>query len=360
MNRRLFAGIFSTAIVAALVTLAGCDSKPQTKRIIFLNNTSAAYWDTYRAGLEKGAEEFKLSDSHLTAVMEVGDGTPQGQIDKLRQFQSQSDVAAVAISAIDAKNDAIAAELQKLQDKGIPVIAVDNDMERTDARSYYIGTENFEAGKVLGQAAKMLLEEKGVDEGSYVAFVGRTGADNAVKRMDGVQEAIAPFTEADRMADEVDRTRSRENVRSAIANHPDAVALIGIWSYNGPAIADVVTEKNVRDKYAVVTFDAEPITVDHMGKGTIDLLVVQNPFEMGRQTARLLAAMVNEDGTVEKEMFPNAGQPDGDIYYTDLKVVVPNAESPIYKRKDEFGKDVQVQTFDEFKGWLDQYGLQGS
>ena len=110
----------------------------------------------------------------------------------------------------------------------------------------------------------------------------------------------------------------------------------------------------------MVTFDAEPITVDHVGKGTIDLMVVQNPFEMGRQTARLLEAMVNEDAAVEKEMFPTPGEPGGDIYYTDLKVVVPNADSPIYKRRDEFGKGVQVQTFEEFKGWLDEYGLQGS
>lgn len=375
MNRKLFAGISAIAFVASTFGFLGCDTATQTsqsngadpsspsgptKRIIFLNNTNSPYWDAYRAGLEKGAEEFDLAGSGLTAVMEVNDGSPQGQIDKLRQFNSQSDIAAVAISAIDAKNDAIAAELKKLQDKGVPVIAVDNDIERTEARSYYIGTENFEAGKVLGQAAKMLLEEKGVSEGSYVAFVGRTGADNAVKRMDGVKETMAPIREADRMADEVDRTRARENVRNAIANHADMVALVGIWSYNGPAIADVVSEKNVRDEYAVVTFDAEPITVDHMGKGTIDLMVVQNPFEMGRQTARLLEAMVNEDAAVEKEMFPTPGEPGGDIYYTDLKVVVPNADSPIYKRRDEFGKGVQVQTFEEFKGWLDEYGLQGS
>ena len=34
------------------------------------------------------------------------------------------------------------------------------------------------------------------------------------------------------------------------------VALVGIWAYDGPAIADVVTERKVRDKYTVVTFDA--------------------------------------------------------------------------------------------------------
>jgi ribose transport system substrate-binding protein len=360
MNRRLFAGIFSTAVAAAVVTLAGCDTAPQTKRIIFLNNTNSPYWDAYRAGMDKGAAEFKIADSGYTAVMEVNDGTPQGQIDKLRQFGSQSDVAAVAISPIDAGNAAIAAELQKLRDKGIPVITVDNDITDASVRSYYIGTENFEAGKVLGQATKMLLEDKNVAAGSYVAFVGRTGADNAVKRMDGVKEAIAPIVEADRMADDADKTRARENVRNAISNHPDAVALVGIWSYNGPALADVVVEKKVRDKFAVVTFDAEPITIEQMGQGNIDVLVVQNPFEMGRQTVRLLQAMAKKDGAVEQEMFPDPDGEDGNIYYTDLKVVVPNADSPIYVRKGEFGEGVQVQTIDEFRAWLDEYGLKQS
>ena len=33
---------------------------------------------------------------------------------------------------------------------------------------------------------------------------------------------------------------------------------VGIWSYNAPAIADVVDEKGSRDKYTIVVFDAEP------------------------------------------------------------------------------------------------------
>ena len=42
--------------------------------------------------------------------------------------------------------------------------------------------------------------------------------------------------------------------------------MVGIWSYNAPAIVDVVREKNARDKLTVVAFDAEPKAVEEMGK----------------------------------------------------------------------------------------------
>ena len=58
-------------------------------------------------------------------------------------------------------------------------------------------------------------------------------------------------------------------------------------------------------------------------------MVVQNPFDMGVQTVRLLKAMIQDDQATIKEMLPNQGQPDGDIYTTGLRVVVPEAESPV-------------------------------
>ena len=42
------------------------------------------------------------------------------------------------------------------------------------------------------------------------------------------------------MEDGVDETKARNNVTAAIQNHPDVNILAGIWSYNAPAIADVV------------------------------------------------------------------------------------------------------------------------
>ena len=334
------------------------------KRIIFLTNGSDPFWDACRSGLEEGAKQFEMEAAGYTVAMEVNNGKPQGQIDKLRQFGSQGDVAAVAISVIQADNAAIIEEMKNLQSKGIKIITVDGDVNREkfrDARSYYIGTDNIVGGRTLGTTAKAILEAKKVEKGGYVQFAGFTNNDNARSRMNGFKEAIGEsYTELDRMADGMDKSKARDNVRNAIANHKDElVALVGIWAYNAPAIAQVVTETDTRDELTVVTFDAQAVAIKDMADGKIDAMVVQNPFDMGLQTVRLLKAMLADDQATIKEMFPSEGQPDGDIYTTGLRVVVPAADSPVQKNLfDE--KVVEHMLLPDFKAWLAKYNLTSS
>ena len=100
--------------------------------------------------------------------------------DRLATFGLRpSDIAGIAVSALDADNAAVANEMKKLRQKGIQVISVDADVNRNrfrDARSHYIGTDNLRGGKALGTAAKKVLAARGVSNGSYVCFVGRTGS----------------------------------------------------------------------------------------------------------------------------------------------------------------------------------------
>jgi ribose transport system substrate-binding protein len=293
--------------------------------------------------------------------MEKNNGTAQGQIEKLRQFASQSDVAGVAISVIQAENAAIVEEMRNLAAKGVKVITVDGDVNREKfraARPYYIGTDNFEGGRLLGAAARKLLEGRGVKGGGYVQFAGFTDNDNARSRMDGFREAVgADFAQVDRMSDEMDLSKARDNVRSALVNHPGLVALVGIWAYNAPAIAEVVQERGLRDRLTVVTFDAQAAALNHMSDGRIDAMVVQNPFEMGIQTVRLLSAMHAGDESTVKEMFPDAGRPGGDIFTTGLRLIVPAANSPL---SGIATKNVEVMALPAFREWLARYGLSSS
>ena len=96
-----------------------------------------------------------------------------------------------------------------------------------------------------------------------------------------------------------------------------------------------------------------------MEKGNIDVMVVQNPFDMGVQTVRLLKAMVEDDQKVIKEMFPKPDGPDGDIYTTGLRVVVPDEKSPV--KADLFDPQVvEFMALPKFRAWLDKYGLTSS
>ncbi|HEV3417301.1 MAG TPA: substrate-binding domain-containing protein [Pirellulales bacterium] len=353
---------FALLLVSSIL-LAGCTKSPQDvksaglKRLILLNNNDSPYWNTARAGIRAADEKLHLADSGLTAVMEInGAGTDEGQIAKLRQFGSQSDVAGVAISPTHADNAAIMDELKNLRAKGIPVICVDSDVDRDkyrDARSYYVGTDNATGGEVLAMAAKNLLPQGG----EYVQFVGSTGAQNAKDRMDAFSKTLGDkFVEKGRMADETDKTKAKTNVIDAIRNNPKLAMVVGIWSYNGPAIVDAIKEMN-KTGLTVVAFDAQKDAIALASEGNIHAMVVQNPYEMGFQSIRLLKAMVDKDDKTIKEMLPHADQKDGDIYDTGLRVVAPD-NSPL--KREMFGGKAEFYTFPDFKKWLAERNLESS
>lgn len=348
--------------ILVLAALGGCDSGGKSaagpKRIILLTNGNSPYWDTGAAGLQAAEKELHLADAGLRAVVEVNDGTPQGQIDKLRQFGSQPDVAAIGVSVIDAANVAIADEMRKLREQGIHIITVDSDVDREkfrDARFAFVGTDNLIAGRELGTAVKHLREEGG----AYVSFVGRTGAQNAIERVDGfAQGAGEAFKALDNMGDDLDRNRVQDNVRNAITNHPEANVLVGIWSYNAPAIAHVVRELDRRRDFTIAVFDAEPVAIKDMEEGLIDVMVVQNPFKMGYDGVKLMKALIEKDSATLEELLPRRDQDGADILDTGLKVVVPDEGSPL--EASSFGSTTEFLKLGAFKKWLDQYGLEGS
>ena len=343
-----------------------------SQRFIFITNGDDPYFDVLNAGLQAGAEKFALADKGLEVVMEKNNATAQGQIDRLRQLVTQADVAGVAISVIQAENVAIVAELKRLTEKGVSVITVDGDINQklfSDGRPYYIGTDNSIAGRLLGTAGRKVLESRGITEGGFIQFTGFTDNDNARARMNGCREAIGKnYSEVDRMADSFDHSRARDNVRSALVNHPDVKALVGIWAYNAPAIAEVVAERGIRDQVSIFTFDAAAQAIEHMAIGNIDCMIVQNPFEMGVQTVRLLLAMQEGQDAVLTSMFPDYDQPGGDKFTTGLRLIIPDAwendkDAPISKKDLESAVSagtLEVLSLSVFREWLKKYGLSSS
>jgi ribose transport system substrate-binding protein len=347
-------------IAASLAVGCRSSSHSETKRIIILINGDSPFWDACRVGVPDAERDFKLAAGNLHAVVESNDGTPEGQLDKLRQFASQSDIVAIGISPCDAANVAIAEEMRSIKNRGIHVITIDSDVDRArmrDCRFAFVGTDNLAAGRELGKCLKGLRPQGG----GYVTFVGRKGAQNAMDRIQGVaQGAGDKWKQLDCMGDEIDRNVARENVRNAITNHKQNLnALVGIWSYNAPAIVDVVKkDAEVRKEHLVVAFDAEPLAVAGMADGMIDAMVVQNPYEMGYQGVRLMQALVRNDQATIKEMLPNQGKPDGDAYDTGLKVVVPDGDSRL--RADMLDQKTQFLQLSRFREWLAKYKLSGS
>ncbi len=355
----------AVCLTIAVLSSIGCNSGSGQKRIVFLSNGDDPFWDACRKGMDDAAKDLKLEEAGLTHTMDKGSQFKiDKQLDKLNQYLTQTDIAAVAISPVDASNARIAEALKKLRDRGVKVICVDSDMnkEYADSRFAYLGTDNLTGGSELGKTAKGLMP----DGAKYAQFVGVKTVLNAMQRMDGFSAGAGEgFEELDRMADHSDQNTAQENVKSVLKNHSDANLLVGIWAYNAHAIVKVVEDRGVRDKTKVVVFDAASQALDDMGQGKIDAMVVQNPYQMGKLTVKLLKAMIEDDHKSIGEVFPdydaqakNFKSADGNIFNTDLRVVVPDENSPL--KEDMFDPETKFFYHQDFMKWLDDRGLVSS
>jgi ribose transport system substrate-binding protein len=333
------------------------------RRVILLTNGDDPFWDAMRSGMEKAADDFDLKASSLRVEMDKNDGTSKGQLDKLRQYAGQTDIAAVAISITDAESAALAEAMQELRKLGVQVITIDSDINRSkfrDSRFAYLGTDNVIGGRELGKAAKGLRP----DGGNFAFFYGLGSAANVIERTRGFQEGAGEaFKKSDGLGDEMDLQTAQNNVRNALQNHPEIDTLVGIWAYNAHAIVEVVKEQRIRDKVKIVVFDAAPKAIGHMNDGNIDAMIVQNPYQMGYLGTQLMEALVLNDTATIAELLPGVdpanGTPtteDGDIRTTELRVVVPDSGSPL--TPEMF--DAQFFTASQFNEWLNERGLTGS
>ena len=130
-----------------------------TGRIVMLTNGDDPFADIIAEGLHDEAKQLDLAARGLSVVVDKNNGTINGQFEKLRGYAVQDDVRAVAVSVIQADNAAIAEAMKALGDRGTPVITVDSDLSAAvfpDSWSWYVGTDNLVAGRVLGRTLARL------------------------------------------------------------------------------------------------------------------------------------------------------------------------------------------------------------
>lgn len=148
-------------------------------KFAFIINSNSPFWIYARAGLKKAEADFGLIAEFHTPP--TGSVTEQNRI--LESILLRKDeYAGVAISPIDPENQTdilnqVAAEL--------PLITQDSDAPQS-RRRFYIGTNNVEAGRLLGQ----LMRQKWPEGGKLMLFVGTLDAINARERRQGIIEAL--------------------------------------------------------------------------------------------------------------------------------------------------------------------------
>ena len=288
-----------------LATLPACNKGPARTKVAFVTNNPETFWTFAERGCQKGATDFGVDV--IFRRPNSDDSALQTQIlDNL----IQQDIKALAVSVVNP--DGQTKHLKEISAK-LPLITQDNDAPES-GRLCYIGTDNYKAGRAVGKLVKEVMPEGGV----LAVFVGQTESLNPRQRRQGMLDELADKP-APKDTNKIDlgedgamygkyrlhRTYTDQAIGSkAVTNATDALTalgheknlcFIGLWAYNPPAILSAAKDKNMLGKLKIVGFDEDEATLQGIIEGHIHATVVQNPYEFGHRSVRIMAALARGD-----------------------------------------------------------------
>ena len=280
---------FSTIVLACVCLCAGLASctKPGDKKLklAFITNNASDFWTIARKGVEQAGRELPNVEVEFKIP---GEGTAAEQKRIIDDLLAKG-VDGMAMSPVDPDN-----QIQLINDavKQALVLTQDSDAPKSD-RACYIGTDNVAAGRQAGQLIKEALPQGG----KIMIFVGKLDARNAQERYQGIKEALqgSNVEILDVRTDDTDRARAKSNAADTLVKYSDISALVGLWSYNGPAIVNAVKDAGKIGQVKIICFDEEDDTLAGIKSGAIYATVVQQPYEFGYQSMKMMAKILGGD-----------------------------------------------------------------
>lgn len=285
-----------TLVAFGALGLWGCGERDEDSRsgsgaagekplhFAFVVNNPSTFWAIAEAGLKKAEAEFGVEVEIRTP--------PTGAVDEQQRIIEEliaKQVDGMAISPIDP-----AGMTRVLNEAADRMLLITHDSDAPESkRLAYIGTDNYEAGRIAGERMKQALP----GGGKIMIFVGRLDAQNARDRRQGILDVLegGAIEVIDTRLDYGDQARAKENAEGAIVAHTDLAGMMGLWSYNGPAIVSAVRDAGKVGEIKIVCFDEDSMTLQGVQDGSIDATVVQKPFEFGFQSIRLLSELARGD-----------------------------------------------------------------
>jgi len=205
---------------------------------------------------------------------------------------------AVMIAPVD--KTAMAGPIKALSGNGSKVIFVDTELTDTSLGLSRITSDN-KLGGSLG--AKALAKQIG-DKGKVLLLSPAKGIATTDDRITGAKDELKKHPNIQIVAEQYpgdDAAKAQEIVGATLAANPDLAGIFAVNLVTGEGAATALKSANKVGTVKLVEFDASPKQVEDLKAGTIQALVSQQPYEMGRKGVQQAIAAIAGKST-EKEI----------------------------------------------------------
>ena len=266
-------------LACALLALAlgGCAAAAPTgarhRVAIVAKSTRTEFWLSVFAGAQAAAAEYNVE-------LDIsGPETEEDYETQNRMVAEAVDAGAEALvfSAIDYENNAAAIDAAAAA--GVRIVAIDSNVDSAAVQTY-IGTDNYAAGQMAAQAAL-----DAVDGELTVGIVNYDiSSANGQERERGARDLFEESGRAQvaaRINTLAEAGRAQADTGELLRAHPDINVLLAFNEPTSVGAAAAVAAQDLSDAVFLVGFDSNLATVEGLQNGSVDALIVQNPYAMG-------------------------------------------------------------------------------
>ena len=289
MNRTPCTALAVAACLALAAATAGAaDDKP------VIGLVTKVETNPFFVKMKEGAQEMaKSRGAKLLTGAGKADGDNAGQVTAIENMMAAG-AKTILITPNDSK--AIVPTIKKARDKGVLIIALDSPTDPADAADALFATDNYQAGKLIGQYAKAAMAGKPVKIATLDLFPGHpVGAQRhngfmagfGLAAPDAKSNELGKAAEVVCMADSYgDQAKGQTAMENCLQKNPDINL---VYTINEPVAAGAhqALKKAGKDKgVMIVSVDGGCAGVRNVQAGVIAATSQQYPMKMAGMGVR--------------------------------------------------------------------------
>lgn len=269
----------------------------QPYRVAGIVSTKSNYWQELYSGIEEGCRELGLSFFNFDISLEDSDSLTW-TADEAWKLALMSDVDAIIADGNLPDEEMVKAA----RERGVVVVLVDSDA-KTELRDAYVGTDNEQAGKL---AVQVLNEQYGITDGS-VMLQTHTDLQAVSQRGAAIGEALRQECPEIKIVQLQIQGYTdivfNSSLEETIANCDNLQAIFSLMESETAPYVQALKRLNVDDHVRLIAFDLSDDLLEYLREGVIDALIVQQSYEIGYKSARIVDELLRGEKLEEDTVY---------------------------------------------------------
>lgn len=278
MRNRVFLVLIVLSVLAAN---AGCNRNRRRLIAVIPKATSHIFWLSVQSGALEAGKELNVD------ILWNG---PSQETEYDRQIQIVDSMVARHVDGIAlaaSERNALVKPIDHAMEAGIPVTVFDSGIDSQNYTSF-LATNNYEAGQLGARALAALVGNRG----KVGLLMHAPGSLSTMDRERGFEDVMkAEFRDIQIVARQFgmsDRAKSRAATENMLAANPNLDGLFASSEPSSVGAALALKSLGRAGKTRFVAFDSSDTMIQDLRGGTIDAIVVQDPFKMGFEAVHTL------------------------------------------------------------------------